>query len=60
MLDAMEHITDDIQFFREDRQHIGAHALCVQHSPTATALLTSFLLNHTPQKPQAECIGYKI
>jgi len=60
MLDAMEHITDDIQFFREDRQHIGAHALCVQHSPTATALLTSFLLNHAPNKSRAERIDYNI
>jgi len=39
-------------FFR-GRQHIGAHALCVQHSPTAAALSTSFLLNHAPNSPSA-------
>ena len=31
-------------------------ALCVQHSATAAALLTYFLLNHALQKPQAERI----
>jgi len=31
------------------RQHTGA--LCVQHSPTAVALSTSFLLNYTPNSP---------
>jgi len=47
MSDAIKHITDDI-FFLSGRQRIGAHALCVQHSPTAAALSTSFLLNHAP------------
>jgi len=32
----------------------------VQHSPTATALSTSFILNHVPQQPRAEGIDYKI
>ena len=52
MLDAIKHITDDISFsFRQQR--IGAHALCVQHSPTTAALSTSFLLNHaTPNSPE--------
>jgi len=35
-------------FLLSGRQRIGAHALCVQHSPTAVALSTSFLLNHAP------------
>jgi len=34
---AIKHITDDI-FFLSGRQRIGAHALCVQHSPTAVVL----------------------
>jgi len=34
--------------------------LYVQHSPTAAALSAFFLLNHAPQKPQAERISYKI
>jgi len=59
MLDAIKHITDDI-FFLSWRQHIGAHALCMQHSPTAAALSTSFLLNYAPQQPRAERIDYKI
>ena len=57
MLDAIKHITDDI-FFLSGRR-IGAHALCVQHSPIAAALLTSFLVNH-PQQPRAERIDYNI
>ena len=40
------------------RQRTGA--LCVQHSPTAAGLSASFLLNHAPQKPQAENFDYKI
>ena len=47
-------------FFLSGRQRNGAHALCVQHSPTAAALLNAFLLNHDPQQPWAECIYYKI
>jgi len=50
--------TSEMTFF-SGRQRIGAHALCVQHSPTAAALLTSFLLIHAPQQPRAECIDYK-
>jgi len=42
-------------FFLSGRQCIGAHALChlcVQHSPTAVALLTSFLPSHaSPTAP---------
>jgi len=37
MLDAMKHITDVIFFFQED----SASSLCMQHSPTATALSTN-------------------
>ena len=37
------------------RQRTGA--LCMQHSPTAAALLIS---EPCPRKSQAECIGYKI
>jgi len=48
---------DRLHFFLSGRQRIGTHALCVQHSPTAAALLTSFLLNNAPQKLQAECIA---
>jgi len=40
--DAIKNITDDIFLSG------SAHALCVQHSPTAAALSTSFLLNHAP------------
>jgi len=32
----------------------------MQHSSTAAALSTSFILNHARQKPQAERIDYKI
>jgi len=32
----------------------------MQHSPTAAAFSTSFLLNHVLQKPQTEPIDYKI
>jgi len=35
-------------FFLSGRQRTGAHALCVQHSPTAVALSNFFLLNHVP------------
>jgi len=35
-------------FRKLDSERIGAHALCMQHSPTAAALSTSFLLNHAP------------
>jgi len=52
--------TSQMTFFLSGRQRIGAHALCVQHSATAAALSTSFLLNHAPKQPQAECIDYKI
>jgi len=52
MSDAIKHTTGD--FFLSGRQRIGAHALCVQlqHSPTAAALSTSFLLNHVPNSPE--------
>jgi len=50
MLNAIKHITDD-NFFNSGRQHTGA--MCVQHSPTAAVLSTSFLLNHAPQQPRA-------
>jgi len=39
-------------FFLSWRQRIGAHAFCMQHSPTAVAPSTSFLLNHVPQQPE--------
>ena len=39
-------------YFLRGRQRIGARALCVQHSPTAAALSTSFLLNHAPNSPE--------
>jgi len=51
MSDAIIHFTDDI-FFLSGRQRIGAHALCVQHTPTAAALWTCFLLNHTLNSPE--------
>jgi len=50
MSDAIKHVTDDI--FLSERQRVGAHALCVQHSLTAVALSTSFLLNHAPNSPE--------
>jgi len=43
-------------FFLSVIQCIGAHALCVQHSPTAAPLLTSFLLNHAPQQPDLNAL----
>jgi len=59
MPDAIKHITDDI-FFLSGRQRIGAHALCMQHSPTAAALSTSFFLNNAPPTARAERIDYKV
>jgi len=47
-------------FFSFRKTAHGAHALCVQHSPTAAALSTSVLMNHATQQPQAERIDYKI
>ena len=46
MSGAIKHITDDI----------AAHALCVQHSPTAVALSTSFLRNHAPNSPELNAL----
>ena len=47
MSDAIKHITDDIFFLQEDSALVHMHCdLWVQHSPTAAALSTSFLLNH--------------
>ena len=40
------------QFFLSGRQHSGAHALCMQHSSTAAALSTSFLLNNACNSPE--------
>jgi len=45
------HSTDYI-FFLSGRQCIGAHALCMQHSPTTAAFSTSFFLNHVPNSPE--------
>ena len=59
MSDTIKHIIDDI-FFLSGKQRIGAHALCMQHSPTAAALSTSFLLNNAPPTAQAERIDDKI
>jgi len=42
--------------FLSGRWRIGAHALCVQHSPTAAALSTSFLLNHAPNSPELSAL----
>ena len=57
MSDAVKHIADDIF---SGRQRTGAHALCVQHSPTAAALSSSFLLNHIClPTARAERIDYK-
>jgi len=46
MSDAIKHITDNIFSFRKTAHWCTAHALCMQHSPTAAAFSTSFLLNH--------------
>jgi len=46
MSDAIKH--HRWHFFLSGRQCTGAHALRVQHSPTAAVLSTSFLLNHSP------------
>jgi len=39
---------------KPQRQCTGA--LCVQHSPTAAALSTSFLLNHAPKRPELKAL----
>jgi len=51
--------TSQMTFFFLSGRRIGANALCMQHSPIAAALLTSFLVNH-PQQPRAERIDYNI
>ena len=58
MFDAIKCITDDIFFFHEDSALAAAHALCMQHSPTAAALSTSFLLNHAmpPNSPELNAL----
>jgi len=42
--------------FRKTAHGIGAHALCMQHSRTAVALSTSFLLNHAPNSPELNAL----
>ena len=37
-----------MKFFFQEDSAFGADALCVQHSPTAAAPSTAFLLNHDP------------
>ena len=58
MSDTIKHITDNIFFFQEDSALVHMH--CAYASPTAAALSTSFLLNHAPQQPELNRIGYKI
>jgi len=48
--------TSQMTFFLSGRQRIDAHALCVQHSPTAAVLSTSFLLNHAPNSPELNAL----
>jgi len=48
--------TSQMTFFLSGRQRISAHALCMQHSPTAAVLLTSFLLNHPPNSPKLNAL----
>jgi len=43
-------------FVLSGRQRTGAHVLCVQHSVTAAALSTSFLLNHAPDSPEMNAL----
>jgi len=43
--------TSQMTDFLSGREH-GAHALCVQYSPTTAKLSTSFLLNHDPTPQQ--------
>jgi len=57
---TLSNTSQQMTFFLSERQRIGAHALCVQHSPTAAALSTSFLLNHFPQQPRTERTDYTI
>jgi len=52
--------TLQMTFILSGRQRIGAQALCMQQSPTAAALSTSFLLNHVPPTARAKRIDYKI
>jgi len=56
MSDAVK--PSQMTFFLSGRHRIGTHALCLQHTPTAAALSTSFLLNHAPssRQPEAELI----
>jgi len=61
MSDAVKHTTDGIFFFGEDSTLVhNAHALYMQHSPTAAVLSTFFSWTMAPQEPRAECIDYKI
>jgi len=48
--------TSHMTFFPSGRQRIGANALCVQHSPSAAALLTSFRLNHAHNSPELNAL----
>ena len=41
---------------RKPRRLQRTGALCVQHSPTAAALSTSFLLNHAPNSPELNAL----
>jgi len=50
---CIKHIIDDIF---SGRQRIGARTMCVQHSPTAAAPSTSFLLNHAPNSPELSAL----
>jgi len=43
-------------FLLSGRQRIGAHTLCMQHSPTVATLSTSFLLNHAPNSPELNAL----
>jgi len=43
-------------FFLSGRQCTGAHALCVQLSPTAAVLSTSFLMNYAPNNPELSAL----
>jgi len=47
-------------FFLTGRQRIGAHASCMQHSPNASALSTSFLLNHAPNSPELNALVQEV
>ena len=58
MLDAIKHITDDIFSFMK-RAHWCTCIVCATQS-NCSALSTSFLLNHAPQKSELNALTTRL